>query len=390
MNPIVRQFRDFFVSLKLTVVLLALSMGLIFAATLDQVNLGVWAVQAKYFHSLFVLWKIPGTDIPLPVFPGGYLLGGFLLVNLVAAHVYRFRLAWKKSGILLTHTGLILLLLGEFASGLLQEEYKMSFAEGETKNYSESYQNNEVAIIDATDAKFDDVVAVPESLLKAGRPVQVPQLPFRLVTKEYYPNASFQMRGEVAGAPPSLATAGIGPQVAVAPQPLTYKPDELNVPAAFIELVGPEGTLGTWLLSPQLGAPQTFEYGGHNWRLAMRPQRSYKPFTLTLIKVTHDVYPGTDIPKNFSSRLRLTSLDGHEDREVLIYMNNPLRYAGLTFYQYQMDSERNTSVLQVVRNPSWLVPYIACVMMGLGLVIQFGFHLVGFVGQRSAKATKAV
>ena len=390
MNPIVRQFRDFFVSLKLTVVLLALSMGLIFAATLDQVNLGVWAVQAKYFHSLFVLWKIPGTDIPLPVFPGGYLLGGFLLVNLVAAHVYRFKLTWRKSGILLTHLGLILLLLGEFCSGLLQEEYKMAFAEGETKNYSESYQNNEVAIIDATDAKFDAVVAVPESLLKAGRAVQVPQLPFRVVTKEYYPNASFQMRGEAAGAAPSLATAGIGPQIAVSPQPLTYKPDELNVPAAFVELVGSEGTLGTWLLSPQLGAPQTFEYGGHSWRLAMRPQRSYKPFTLTLLKVTHDVYPGTDIPKNFSSRLRLTSADGHEDREVLIYMNNPLRYAGLTFYQYQMDSERNTSVLQVVRNPSWLVPYIACVMMGLGLVIQFGFHLVGFVGQRSAKATKAV
>jgi hypothetical protein len=385
-NPIVRQFRDFFVSLKLTVVLLALSMGLIFAATLDQVNLGVWAVQAKYFHSLFVLWKLPGTEIPIPVFPGGYLLGGFLLVNLVAAHVYRFKLAWKKSGILLTHVGLILLLLGEFFSGLLQEEYKMSFAEGETKNYSESYQNNEVAIVDATDAKFDDVVAVPESLLKAGRPVQVPQLPFRLVTKEYYPNAAFQMRGEVAGAPPSLATAGIGPQVAVAPLPLTYKPDELNVPAAFIELAGPEGTLGTWLLSPQLGAPQTFEYGGHSWRLAMRPQRSYKPFTLTLLKVTHDVYPGTDIPKNFSSRLRLTSLDGHEDREVLIYMNNPLRYAGLTFYQYQMDSERNSSVLQVVRNPSWLVPYIACILMGLGLVIQFGLHLVGFVGQRRSAA----
>jgi hypothetical protein len=194
------------------------------------------------------------------------------------------------------------------------------------------------------------------------------------------------MRGEVAGAPPSLATAGIGPQVAVAPLPLTYKPDELNVPAAFIELVGPEGTLGTWLLSPQLGAPQTFEYGGHSWRLAMRPQRSYKPFTLTLLKVTHDVYPGTDIPKNFSSRLRLTSLDGHEDREVLIYMNNPLRYAGLTFYQYQMDSERNSSVLQVVRNPSWLVPYIACILMGLGLVIQFGLHLVGFVGQRRSAA----
>ncbi len=126
MNDTVRQFRNFFVSLRLTVVLLALSMGLIFAATLDQVNLGIWAVQAKYFHSLFVLWKIPGTEIPLPVYPGGYLLGGFLLVNLISAHVYRFKLSWRKSGIFLVHAGLILLLVGELLSGLLQEEYQMA------------------------------------------------------------------------------------------------------------------------------------------------------------------------------------------------------------------------------------------------------------------------
>ncbi len=58
MNDVVRQFRNFFVSLRLTVVLLVLSMILIFAATLDQVNLGVWAVQEKYFRSLFVLWRV--------------------------------------------------------------------------------------------------------------------------------------------------------------------------------------------------------------------------------------------------------------------------------------------------------------------------------------------
>jgi len=130
LNPTLRQFRDFFVSLRLTVVLLGLSLGLVFAATLDQVNLGVWGVQEKYFHSLFVLWKIPNTDIPLPVYPGGYLLGGFLLVNLLAAHIYRFKLSWKKSGILLVHTGLILLLLGEFFTGLWQEEFNMSIKEG--------------------------------------------------------------------------------------------------------------------------------------------------------------------------------------------------------------------------------------------------------------------
>jgi hypothetical protein len=81
--------------------------------------------------------------------------------------------------------------------------------------------------------------------------------------------------------------------------------------------------------------------------------------------------------------VRVRSADGQDDREVLIYMNNPLRYSGLTFYQYQMDSANSTSVLQVVRNPGWLVPYIACALMTLGLIIQFGIHLSGFAKRRA-------
>ena len=382
MNDTVRQFRDFFVSLRLTVVLLGLSMGLVFAATLDQVNLGIWAVQEKYFRSFFVLWNIPHTDIPLPVFPGGYLVGGFLLINLISAHVYRFKLAWRKSGILLTHLGLVLLLVGELLSGLWQEEFQLKLREGESKSYSESYRFNELAIIDTTDPRFDEVVAVPEALLEHGAPLQHPKLPFRVVTKEYYPNSALQQRSSAPGEIPSLATTGIGPQIIATPLPLTYKPEKRNWPAAFVELVGPEGSLGTWLVSPQLSAAQAFDYGGRSWRVALRSQRAYKDFSLTLLKATHDIYLGTDIPKNFSSRVRLTTPDGHEDREVLIFMNNPLRYAGLTFYQYQMDSEHATSVLQVVHNPSWLLPYISCAMMALGLLSQFGIHLFGFIGKR--------
>ncbi len=384
MNDTVRQFRDFFVSLRLTVVLLTLSMLLIFAATLDQVNLGIGAVQAKWFHSLFVLWRLPHSDFTLPVFPGGYLLGAFLLANLIAAHVYRFQLSWKKCGIFLTHLGLVVLLLGEFFSGLLQQETRMEFREGEAKSYSESYDRNELAILNTTDPQFDTVVAVPESLLADGAAIQHPALPFRVITKAYYPNAAFAMRGAGKDEPASLATAGVGPQVVLTPLAQTYKQDERNTPAAFIELAGPEGSLGTWLVTPQLPAPQTFDYAGRTWRLALRPERTYRPFTLTLVKATHDVYPGTDIPKNFSSRLRLTTPDGRVDREVLIYMNNPLRFGGLTFYQQTMDSETNTSGLQVVHNPGWIMPYVACILMALGLVLQFGLHLLGFIGKRTA------
>ncbi len=187
----------------------------------------------------------------------------------------------------------------------------------------------------------------------------------------------------------SLAHSGVGPKLNATPIPLTYKQDERNSPAAVLELVGPEGSLGTWLVTTQIATSQNVSYAGRTWRIGLRFERAYKPFSLTLLKVTHDIYPGTDIPKNFSSRVRIETPDGRDNREVLIYMNNPLRYAGLTFYQYQMDSEHATSVLQVVRNPSWLLPYISCAMMAAGLLAQFGIHLVRFATRRRAPASAA-
>lgn len=384
MTPLVRQFRDFFVSLKLTVWLLGLSIILIFWATLAQVKLGIWGVQEKFFHTLFVLETIPGTAIPVPVFPGGYLLGGLLLLNLVAAHIYRFKLEWKKAGIQLTHLGLILLLVGELITSLMQVESNMRLEEGGTMHYSESYRNNELAILDTTSPEFNEVVAIPEAVLADGGTIQHPKLPFQIRIRDYYPNAALQMRDQVPGAAPSPATAGIGPRVAVTPLRLTYKQDERNAPAAHIEFVGPEGTLGTWLVSPLLSAPQKFDYAGRTWELTLRFKRYYHPFAITLLDFSHDKYPGTDIPKNFSSRIRLKTDDGRGDREVLIYMNNPLRHAGLTFYQASFEKGDTVSILQVVRNPGWVLPYVSCVMMGFGLLVQFGIHLFGFVRKRSA------
>lgn len=386
MNGTVRQFRDFFVSLRLTVVLLALSIILIFAATLDQVNLGVWAVQQKYFQTFFVLWKF--GEVPVPIFPGGYFIGGLLFINLIAAHIYRFKLTWRKTGIFLTHFGIILLLIGELLSGLLQEDFQMRLAEGETKNYSESPRFNELAVIDTTNPEFDDVVAIPEAMLARGDVVQHPKLPFRIVPKIYYPNANLEMRPAGSSAPPSPATTGAGVQIIATPLPITYKPNEQNFPAAFVELDAPEGPIGTWLVSTDLTRVQHFDYGGRSWKIALRFQRAYKPFALTLLKFSNDLYAGTDIPKNYSSRLRLTTPDGHDDREVLIYMNNPLRYAGLTFYQSSFDGPQ-TTILQVVRNPSWRLPYIACIMMAVGLVVQFGIHLTGFFRKRRAAGASA-
>jgi hypothetical protein len=380
MTEYLRQVRALFVSLKLTVVLLALSIGLIFWATLDQTDLGVWGVQQKFFHSFLVYVKV--GDFHVPVFPGGYMIGGLLLANLLSAHIYRFKLGWRKTGIWITHAGLILLLLGELVSGLVQQDFQMTLDEGGTKNYAESNRLDELAIINVTDPAFDEVVAIPESMLARGTVVQSPKLPFKVVPRGYYPNSEVQMRSQVPNAPPSPATAGMGPMIAVTPVEVTYKEDERNIPSAYVELVGTDGSLGVYLVSAGLGNPQKFDYAGKSWKLVMRPVRHYQASSITLEKFSHDIYPGTDIPKNFSSRIKINPPGGGASREVLIYMNNPLRFEGLTYYQASFIGE-HTTILQVVRNPSWLVPYIACASIALGLIIQFVIHLAGFMRKRA-------
>ena len=390
MNEFRRAFVTFFVSLKLTVALMALSIVLVFWATLAQVKLGVWGVQEEFFRTFFVLGKFPGTDILVPLFPGGYFIGGLLLINLIAAHVQRFTLSWKKSGIFLTHAGLILLLVGELLTSLWQEDFQMRLDEGQTRNYSESLRASELAIVDVTDPQWDDVVAIPAERMAKTPELQHPRLPFRVITRAFYPNAFVEQAPPEGPGPatpdvPVRATRDIGLKAVVRPQPITYRDNERNWATAFVELVGPEGSLGTWMVSTLLLQAQTFDYGGRTWRLQMRLERNYKPFSLTLIDFSHDRYAGTEIPKNFSSRLRLATESGRDDREVLIYMNNPLRYAGLTFYQASFDNNDKTTVLQVVRNPSWILPYVSCILISLGLTIQFGIHLVGFARKRAAK-----
>src|ERR1039457_6673475 len=97
----------FFTSLKLTVVLLACAIVIVFIGTLAQADEGLYGAQAHYFKQWIVIGaNLFGHKIPF-LFPGGYLIGTLLLVNLVATHVYRFQLSWSKAGIQLAHAGII-------------------------------------------------------------------------------------------------------------------------------------------------------------------------------------------------------------------------------------------------------------------------------------------
>jgi len=134
-------------SLKLTVFCLGCAMILVFLGTLDQVNIGVYEAENRYFKSFFLYFTPPGTTLKIPWFPSGYLVGGLLLVNLIAAHLARFKFSWKKAGVLVLHSGVILLLLGQLFTSLFQVESQMRLDQGETKNYSLSYYHKDSVLI---------------------------------------------------------------------------------------------------------------------------------------------------------------------------------------------------------------------------------------------------
>ncbi len=372
-----------FASLRLTVVCLGFGMLLIFLGTLAQVHLGIHNVQSRYFQSILVFWSPSGSSWRIPILPGGYLLGAVLLVNLIAAHATRFEVSRRKIGIFLLHLGVILLLIGQLLTGLFARETQMRIDEGQTLGYSEAPREVELAVIDVTNPDYDQVVAIPEARLEEGGTIQNPTLPFTIGIKRFLPNARLTMRTPQSTAPPSLATSGFGANVIAEELPRTVKDDERDLTTAFVEINGTQGSLGTWLVSNAIPEPQSFTVDGKTYELVMRQRRFYKQFALTLLHFAHDRYAGTDIPKNFSSRVRLVDFERGENREVLISMNDPLRYRGFTFYQAGFDNNDKTTILQVVKNPAMLLPYIACGLVGLGLLVQFSMHLFGFVRKRN-------
>src|SRR5262249_53394267 len=297
-----RKIVDLFTSLKLTIVCLAAGMALIFAGTLAQVHLGIHEAQQRYFQSWLVWWPAEGNGFRIPIFPGGHLIGAVLLVNLIAAHAKRFRWTWKKFGIHLTHAGLIIMLAGGLFTDLFAVESHMRLERGDTKNYSEDQRHMELAVIDATDSDLDQVTAIPESVLKKNRTIDHWSLPFRIAVRNFYQNARLQMSGQAGSNGRPIANQGPGAMIAVEPIPPATAQDERDVPAAAIDILPKDGgSLGTWLISDALGAPQGFSYSGRTWKIAMRTARYYKPYSVTLQKFTHERYAGTDIPKNFAS-----------------------------------------------------------------------------------------
>ena len=324
--------------------------------TVDQKYIGLYLAQHKYFSSWFV-WGI---------FPGGRLAMTVMFINLVFKLVFKSPLRWNRFGTLVTHSGMLLLLLGGFFTAYFSKEGSMTIPEGSTSSYFDDFHQLEIAVIDKSPVDHDAVIAFRNEHIANGAVVSDQDLPFTIKVDTYHRNVDLKPReGEV---PEHLRGAAKRFELVEMDLKLEH---ERNMAGMLVEIEGLDGDEdGTYMIFQFMRVPQTVRAGGKDYVIELRNKRYQLPFAIELIDFEQRLHPGTSIPSHYSSLVNVVT--GAYKREVLISMNEPLRNLDYTFYQYSFFEETSDegTVLQVVQNAGRNFPYISSCIMAFGLFIH--------------------
>jgi ABC-type transport system involved in cytochrome c biogenesis permease subunit len=396
----------------------ALALGYVIALTRRRAweSAGVWlwwfgAAAAALLLGLAV-WLFANPDVRLD--PAGlrilWQLAKATSASIVLA-VGCWALFGKRGGVVLLHGGIALLMFGELYTAQYVGEAQMRITEGQTIAYAEDIRSFELAVTDVSDPKKDVVTAIPGELINSAAPkkhvvdgkeevvaeaatISDDALPFNVRIVELMPNATTRRAQPGESSP---ANAGLG-QLRVAnsvPVNTGVSTEQTpDAPAAVVELLkkdeaGKSGeSLGTYLLWPFLGS-EVVEVDGKPFNVALRFTRVPKDYSITLKKFKFDTYEGSTTPKNFESVVQLRDPAQNVDVPLSTSMNNPIRYAGETIYQSSYDPNNlKTTVLQVVSNAGWMIPYVACMIIAAGMLVHFLQMIVRFVYRREDEARK--
>lgn len=308
--------------------------------TLAQADIGLWQAQERYFSA----WILPAFGwLPLPGARFALTATGLNLLAMLFT-----RRGTRSPGLFLLHAGTLLLLGGALMGGALRREGSMALATGEISSEMRSWRHHDLAVL-VPGASMDQQVTFGEGLLRPGATLTHPDLPFPLTVVEQLTNCS----------------AGPGDPLVLRPLP-TEREAERNQAGLLLRM--PDGSLkatwegaSTWIA---LGA------GAQAPRITMYRSATRLPFAIELTEFHRENHPGTAVARQFSSAVVV-----HENaaaRRVVISMNQPLRIGTWTLYQqsYVQTAQGDISVLAVVHDRFSLSPYIASLVMCLGLLIH--------------------
>lgn len=420
-------------SLKIAVVLLALGLVLVFAGTLAQTRLGIWHVINEWFRGRVVYippdlfrnffdkskHNTPLEETGFP-FPGGFLILGLLTINMCCAMTVKIHSDLKSSaravllrrhlGIYILHVGMLTMFAGEFVTGFYAEEGRMAIAVDGWSDHVEDSIYTELAFVDRTDPENDRHIVIPQSMLERhaviggnGKVISDPALPFDLRIEDYMPNSEHEEQTR----PGNFRAAARQSKAVQIPAVPGTDMDRVDIPSVYVTLIDKESQepMGTWLSTcvadigkirpearlPGFAKPQATGPGMP--AIELRFARRYYPYRVYLDQVKHEKYPGTEIPFNFSSDVRIfqaktganeaqvgtaTGVQEKLDRDSHIWMNHPMRYADKAFYQHQIDAGQGLTQLLVVYNPGGILPYVSCGLVTLGMLVQFSVSLFGY------------
>ncbi len=404
-----------FSSYGLAVVVLLLLLVLTYLGTLAQRTDNLYNVQKRYFESLFVVESLGSVPIPIP---GAYLLLAILFVNLLVGGIVRVRKSWSRAGILITHVGILLLLIAGFiefrtsTKGYLAIEEPEPFEDldrdgsytagepfedrdkngawtpGSAKGAYASYYEWDLTLTPVRTGTRTQTVLPFEELERAVRDrvrFEGGGLPFPIEVREWTANA------EVVRAPPGT-DAGVG-GLALKVLPEHPEKKERNRPALVVRLLPPGREPIEHIAWAGALAPFRVTVGDTAWDVDLDKRTWALPFQVRLDRFVHRNYPGTNMPREYSSHI--TKIEGSVIERRHITMNEPLRHRGHTLYQssYEIQNTpsgpRYLSVLAVVRNPADRIPEIACWILFIGLSTHWLMRLVRYLRSESRRRASA-
>ncbi len=295
----------------------------------------------------------------------------------------------KRAGIVLLHAGVLLLMSNEILVAVRHVEAQMVLREGQASNIAEDIRTHELVVRlplpdDQTREVTIPIARVSAALTESPTPaanqrLTHPDLPFDIVPRRLVQNAGLRQPGPgeqgvaTIGSHPAFLVDQLAPVSGV---DMSGKFDNVTTVVELFEQ-GSDKSLGTVLCSLVFGSTdklETISTGDTTCEMGLRFKRFYKDYAIRLLDVRADNYIGTDVVQNYASRIHLYDTARGEDRETTIWMNNPLRFAGDTIYQSKYDRTPTgveSTGLQIVSNEGWMIPYVACMIVAVGMLAQF-------------------
>ncbi|MFN6302451.1 MAG: cytochrome c biogenesis protein CcsA [Planctomycetota bacterium] len=402
----------------------AIWLGCVASIVLSAIGLGTWAIAfpPKQSIVLITLWVLFLAFLGIATFlfltgdkyripdPGlriVWQLSKSLIVSsvMLAGLILMFG---ARGGNVLIHLGVGLLMLGQFVFGDRQAEERISLYEGERTSVAVQTDIVELAVIDSSQTEKNRIVAFDDPLILNSiankKPLSDESLPFEIRIENWMPNSDIGSRQENPSVVKNFeGVQGLPPEVVLLEvQKSGGAKSEMNFASAIVSIREKKTSkdLGKYALTQFFNDPSVrpktllprLESDGKEFELALRFRRNIKPFSIELQDVKLEQYTGTSIPKDYSSIVRILDDSGATLQEGRIWMNSPMRFRGETYYQSQYTSAAQSplrveqTVLQVVTNAGWLIPYVSCVLVGLGMLAHFGITLTRFASRYDRQA----